>query len=383
MKILLVGEYSRLHNSLKEGLTQLGHEVHIKGLNDGFKNYPVDFKIVRPLQKGVLKYIKLIVYRIFKFDLASFVTYLIFKKNKKEFQGYDVVQLINENAFLCVPYFEKKILSHIFKNNKKTFLLSAGDDYISNTYYHNRPTSISIFTPYFQNKVTKKEFLGTLKYLEKEYHNLHTFILKNCHGIISSDLDYHIPMFASNYPKYLGMVPNPINIDQIESIENPIQDKIKIFLGINSNTYYKKGIDLFEAVLNQIELKYKNQVEIIKVSNLPYQQYIALYNTAHIVLDQVYAKDQGYNALEAMAKGKVVFTGASPDFERYYDLPQAVAIHTLADVEAITNSLSFLIENPKKIEEMSHNARSFICKEHNYKQCAEKYIAYWDLGCKL
>ena len=39
MKILLVGEYSRLHNSLKEGLTALGHEVTIVGTGDHFKKY--------------------------------------------------------------------------------------------------------------------------------------------------------------------------------------------------------------------------------------------------------------------------------------------------------------------------------------------------------
>jgi hypothetical protein len=37
MKVLLVGEYSRLHNSLKEGLLELGHEVSIVGHQDGFK----------------------------------------------------------------------------------------------------------------------------------------------------------------------------------------------------------------------------------------------------------------------------------------------------------------------------------------------------------
>jgi hypothetical protein len=42
MKILLVGEYSRLHNSLKEGLAALGHTATIVGTGDDFKKYPVD-----------------------------------------------------------------------------------------------------------------------------------------------------------------------------------------------------------------------------------------------------------------------------------------------------------------------------------------------------
>ena len=43
MKILLVGEYSGLHNSLKEGLIQLNHKVTLVSSGDNFKNYPSDF----------------------------------------------------------------------------------------------------------------------------------------------------------------------------------------------------------------------------------------------------------------------------------------------------------------------------------------------------
>ena len=46
MRILLIGEYSRLHNSLKEGLQKNGHTVTLIGSGDGYKNFPVDIKIV-------------------------------------------------------------------------------------------------------------------------------------------------------------------------------------------------------------------------------------------------------------------------------------------------------------------------------------------------
>ena len=45
MKILLIGEYSNLHNSLKKGLLNLGHEVILLGSGDGFKKYQVDILI--------------------------------------------------------------------------------------------------------------------------------------------------------------------------------------------------------------------------------------------------------------------------------------------------------------------------------------------------
>ena len=52
MKILLVGEFSRLHNSLKEGLVLLGHEVSIVGCGDKFKQFPVDYSIYAQLSNN-------------------------------------------------------------------------------------------------------------------------------------------------------------------------------------------------------------------------------------------------------------------------------------------------------------------------------------------
>jgi hypothetical protein len=51
--------------------------------------------------------------------------------------------------------------------------------------------------------------------------------------------------------------------------------------------------------------------------DIPYTTYINSYNKAHILLDQTYAYDQGYNALEAMAKGKVVLRERNIFMEHY------------------------------------------------------------------
>ena len=71
MDVLLVGEYSRLHNSLKEGLIELGHNVTLAGTGDGFKGYPVDLNYEAKLfSLPVLKTIKRYFNRIFKIDLG-------------------------------------------------------------------------------------------------------------------------------------------------------------------------------------------------------------------------------------------------------------------------------------------------------------------------
>ena len=156
-----------------------------------------------------------------------------------------------------------------------------------------------------------------------------------------------------------------------------ITEKVIIFHGINRANYYKKGNDYFEEALDIIQKKHPNKVKIKIVESLPYKEYIKTYNEAHIVLDQVLAYDQGYNALEAMAKGKVVFTGAEERFNNYYQLENKVAINALPNAQKIASSLEELILNPELIIEIGKNARAFIEKEHDYLKIAKKYIALW------
>lgn len=377
MKILLIGEYSRLHNSLKEGLQKLGNEVTILGFKDGFKDFPVDYPLEKKWDNGLLKKVKLAVLLLTGFDITSYFTFRQFKKYQLIFKDFDVVQLINENSFFCNYHFEKKILEHIFKYNSKIFLLSCGDDYIYVNYNFFNQNNKSIVQPYLDGKIDKKNFINVLKFRKKEFKKLHDYIYYHCKGVIASDIDYHIPLQKKQ--NYLGLIPNPINIEKLIFTKQKIDNKIIVFHGINRENYFKKGNDYFEKALEIIKEKYPKKIEIITVQNIPYNEYITLYNKAHILLDQCFAYDQGYNALEAMAKGKVVFTGAEKEFLEYYNLQEdEVAINAKPDVDYLVEKLSMLIENPSMIEKISSNARSFIEKEHDYIKIAEKYLAVWN-----
>ncbi|WP_223033806.1 glycosyltransferase [Hanstruepera marina] len=377
MRILLIGEYSRLHNSLKEGLQKLGHEVVIVGSGDDFKDYPVDINIRQPFTTGFGLFIKKAVYKISRIDLTSKAIKRQVLHLKSQISNYDYVQLINENAFNTMPKVEKELLDHIFNNNKNVFLMSCGADYLSVQFALDKKFKYSILSPYFENKILRRDFWYVLKYSTQIYKGLHDFIFKNIKGIIASDLDYHIPL--KNHKKYLGLIPNPINIEKLEFTPLEIKGKIIVFHGVNSKNYIKKGNVFFDEALQQIQHKYPDQVIILRTEDLPYAQYIEAFNKAHIVLDQVYAYDQGYNALEAMAKGKVVFTGAEQEWLDYYNLEEnTVAINALPETEALVKKLSWLIENPNKILEISKNARAFIEREHHYITIAKQYLKTWE-----
>ena len=375
MKILLIGEYSRLHNSLKEGLQKLGNDVTILGFKDGFKDFPVDFPLEKKWDSGFRKKIKLIILVLTGFDISSYLTYRQFWKNRNHFKSFDVVQLINENSFFCDYTHEKKILEYLFKHNKKVFLLSAGDDYMYVDYNFQHPENPSIVQPYLAGKIADKDFSNVLKFRTKPFEKLHHYIYENIQGVIATDLDYHIPL--QNHKKYLGLIPSPMNVDTLPKKELVINERIVIFHGINRESYFKKGNDFFEKALEIIKKKYDTKIDVFVTENVPYNDYINRYNQAHILLDQLYGHDQGSNGLEAMAKGKVVFTNASNIFEKHYNLTEKVAINGLPDVDYLVSELSFLIENPTEIIAIGNRARIFIEKEHDYVKIARKYLDTW------
>ncbi|WP_396145539.1 glycosyltransferase [Flavobacterium sp.] len=377
MRILLIGEFSRLHNSLKEGLVALGHEVIIVANGDGFKNYPVDLSTKAKWCETKLGNIpRQLIFQLTKFDIARIEFGIRFYLHLDKLKNFDVVQLINESPIQTTPRFERFLLKKLFAQNKKSFLLCCGVDYLVAKHLIEKKERYSIMNPYFENPKLKKEFSYILNFLSNNHKKTHDLVYQNIQGVICSDMDYVLAM--QKHPMFLGLIPNPINTDAIEFSELKIEDKIIIFLGINRGTYQTKGIAFFEKALEILKAKHKSKIEIVIAENLPYQTYINQNNRAHIILDQVYSFDQGYNALEAMAKGKVVFTGADKEFTQYYNLTEKVAINALPDVNYLVNELEYLIENPTEIIAIGERARKFIDKEHNYIAVAEKYLSKWN-----
>lgn len=375
MRILLVGEYNRSHFFLKKGLEELGHEVTVIGLNDGFKNVSTDIQLNHNYTFGVKKKLKVLIHSLFKIDLHSISIKKQLVKHKRELKGFDIVQFINESPFLCTPKVEQEIFDLIKQWNSKVYLLSCGTDYISIKYAFDKKPKYSLLTPYFEGKGSENNYKAPLKYLQEDFKKLHLHIYKNIEGVIASDLDYHLPL--KNHPKYLGLALNPVKIDSPIPFKR-IKDKIVIFHGINLNNYYKKGNDIFEKALEIIQKKHSDKIDVITVKSLPYNEYIKSYDSAHILLDQVYSYDQGFNALEAMAKGKVVFTGAENEWLEFHNLKEnTVAINAVPDPQKIANKLEWLILNPQEIIKISNRAQEYVKENHNYIKSAQTYLDLW------
>jgi len=376
MKVLLFGEYNRAQWNIKKGLEELGHEAIVVSLRDGFKKVDVDIEIKDYYTPYLLKKFRNLLIRFFGFDISAWSIKRQIKSQKHKLSNFDVVQLVNEALFDFKRHHQKEIFNWLKDWNKNIFLLSCGLDYPSVQYAYDKKFRYSILTPYFENKGTKKDFSAALSYITKDHIDLHHHIFKHIKGVIANDLDYHLPLIG--YKKYLGMIPHAINTEPLKYQKPNIDNKIIIFHGINTFNYYKKGNDIFDEALDIVREKYSDKVEIIITRNLPYSEYIKRFDKAHILLDQVYAYDQGFNALEAMAKGKVVFTGAEKEWEEYYNVKEdTIAVNAQPNSNQIANKLGWLVENPNEIINISEKARAFVIENHDHLKCTKQYLELW------
>jgi hypothetical protein len=158
-------------------------------------------------------------------------------------------------------------------------------------------------------------------------------------------------------------------LDQNEDLST-----IQIFLGINRPNYWKKGINYFEKALELLKEQYADKIQITVAENLPYTEYMTRLKSAHILLDQVLSYDQGYNALESMLKGKVVFAGAGPQFLEAHNLSEVAVIDAQPDVNYLVKELSNLIENPERLLNVGKKARTHVLQFHDAVEIAAKYV---------
>ena len=225
----------------------MGHQVTLVSTGDDFKKFPSDVLLTRKYDDGILKKIKVLLVKLLRWDITSHSIKNQFFKQQGKFKDFDIVQLINESPFGILPKHEKEIISFLKNNNRKLFLLSCGTDHTSVKYAFEKKFRYSIFTPFFEGKISEKEFFPALKYLKPDYKELHNFVFEKVDGIIASDLDYDIPLRGTE--KYFGLIPNPVNIEELQYQSPSIKGKIVVFHGINRANYFKKGMIILKRHL--------------------------------------------------------------------------------------------------------------------------------------
>ncbi|WP_165040201.1 glycosyltransferase [Dysgonomonas sp. ZJ709] len=363
MRILLIGEYSRVHLTLAEGLRVLGHEVVVASDGDRFKDYPRDIDLTRK-SSGFID------------TLLCLVS--VFNKFSK-FKGYDVVQIINPCFVTLNVRINQYLYKQLKKNNKRVFLGAFGDD----SYWVRACLAKNVFkySEFFvDGKSTNLQYNQKLESLwinsNREIANNEMAVSSD--GIVACLYEYY-KSYEPYYSEKLAYIPLPINTSKIEFQPiDRIPDRINFFIGINKDRSEYKGTDVMDRALIRLARKYPDQVVISRVESVGYDEYQKLMMQAHVVLDQLYSYSPAMNALLAMAQGKVVVGGGEPEMYELLDEDENRPIINVYPTEDdVFNKLEYVVLNKHKIPDLSQHGRLFVDKHHDFISVARQYLNFW------
>lgn len=355
MKILLFGEFSGLHNNLKEGLIELGHEVVIASGKDGFKDISNDINL-DPVFSGFLGKIES--------RLKPFI-----KLHK--FVGFDIVQIINP-FYPNSKFFPKEFFYFLLRIfNKKFFILGAGSD--------------AYFWKYGKETMRYSPFEDWLKYdIQNDFFymqsinafNYNRRIVDKSNGLIPVMYEYDSCYKKSS--KKLNLIPLPVNLKSISCDPNNIKDKIVVFHGLSR--YGFKGTRHVENAFKVLKEKYPNDLELIINGKMPLKEYLKALKQSNIVIDQVNSYSLGMNGLFALAMGKVVLGGSEKESLKSQGIKNSPVINVLPSKESIIEAIDLLVKDKNKILSIGERGRKFVETHHCALKIAKKYENTWNIN---
>ena len=370
MKVLFLGEYSGAFLEICKGLNKLGIETYRISDGDSYKHIPTDYLInVKPFTN---RYASILHYRVWN-RLGTSRLRLFLKEwghLKKLMKGYDVVMFNNPRFFPFGDLINRYIVRYVAKHNRKLFMSVLGDDYYVDRWYFTNDTKSLMYKLTKKKKIIFELFWG--KYLTD-------YMIKKVSAIIAptwvykSSYDWtgkttHLVPFACDENR----IGTPFHINEGEPI--------RIFHGWQKGREITKGNDVFDRVIKRVVQKYGDRVQYQVVQSVPFEEYQKMYSECHIYIDQLYAHDKATSGMYGMAAGKVVFAGFEKESLKEYPYysGEEVGIPASMNEDELFHQFCELIDNPRRMEQISRNAIEFVKANHASMKVAQMYLDIWN-----
>ena len=370
MKILLLGEYSNVHNTLAKGLRELGHEVTVASGGDRWKNYPRDIDLHRDFDSRTGR--------------ISFLWRLL--KALPKMRGYDVVQLINPifielKAQRIMPFYR-----YLRRHNKKIVMGAFGMDYYwASVNTDIRPLRYSDFNlgdkprTDIEAQRFRDEWIGTVK------ENLNKQIALDCDGIPAGLYEYWATYNEVHTPcpdgreirDKMRFIPFPIIMPEIYHTSF-YGGPLRLFAGISRERSAYKGTDIMLKAAQRLKQKYPDKLNLRIVEGVPFDEYCRILDGSDAILDQLYSYTPSMNSLLAMSKGIIDIGGGEPE---NYTIIGENELRPIINVEpteeSVYNELEQLILHPERIEELKRQSVKYIKRHHDYIKVARQYESFY------
>ncbi len=358
MKVLLIGEYSNVYNTLAEGLRKLGHKVVVASNGDFWKDYPRDIDLRR--SDGVI-------------GTISFAARLAVSLPRM--RGYDVVQIINPMFLELKAGKILPIYHYLRKHNGKMVMGAFGMDYY---WMHENitrmPLRYSDFNIGDRLRTDDDAMKERTDWLNTSKGQLNQYIAHDCDAVVAGLYEYWA-CYQPLFPNKTVFIPFPIKQKRQENdVKSQSLLPLKIFIGISKNRSAYKGTDIMLEAAQKLKQRYPKQVSLSVANGVPFKQYTQMMNEADVILDQLYSYTPAMNALEAMSRGIICVGGGEPE---NYEILGEDSLRPIVNVEpnenSVFNALERLVVHPEMIPVLKKQSIIYIRKHHDYIDVAKRY----------
>jgi glycosyltransferase involved in cell wall biosynthesis len=370
MRVLLVGEFSGVHNHLKRGLLTHGVDVTTVNTNDAWKQFPSDIVInsnaARPL--GVLAN-----------ELG-----LGLRRFARSAPSYDVVQLINPiiantlrlQLAIGSIHLHTSAIKSLLGKSKRSFLLGAGDDkYYFDACANGRfkynpvPAALRLDMPRWKRIYSQCWTRGVLRRWNVDLAN-------RVNGIIPCAYEYAVAYGDSNLPNVRRMIRFPFCTAGLPAPTKRVRNVVRVLHtptrpGFKGTPLILRAFDDLRGTLPNVEFVIGGATGIV--------DYARMLETVDIVVDQVYSYSYAMNALYSMAMGKVVLSGFEPEAQSLLGVPACAGlINVRPSVAEIKESILIAIDRVRSSSSIGSESRDFVEAFHNANGIAAEYIEEWN-----
>lgn len=362
MRILLLGEASFVHSTLRKGFAELGHDVVLMSDGNKLRNCPRDVDLSRDMRYGKLGGL-LVLWRLLK--------------NVRRLFGNDIVQIQNfQFAPLKVGW--NRLLFILLKlGNKKVVKCCLTFDRIV---YEGQAGGLLEYSDTHVYGKAINEDLNEWRIKEQTlpgYIRCCDYVNRRADALLPCLYEYYKCYDCPEYHDRLHYLPLPMEIPvKSRGCRIKVEGCVRVLVGIQGKRDFVKGAGIIAALIEKVAEENPGKIEIKRVVDVPYDEYLELLNKADVLVDQLYSYTPSMNSLVAMAHGTVVVGGGEEDFYRF------IGENTLRPIvnvrpEDDTHNLETLREvllNPLKIEELKHQGMKFVRKHHDYVKVSNMYI---------
>ena len=391
MKILLIGEASFLHNTLKKGLVERGHRVTTMSDGNGWHDAPRDIDLRRDGRWGKLG--------------GLWVVWQLLR-HLPQLCGNDVVQIHNYQ-FVPLMYRWNTLLLRFLKLTNRCVVKGCfGDDpQIFRRQAQGVPAySDTFWSGQLQNTDQHRDRIAEVVEHGAEASWRKTTAMADAlvPCLYEYWLDYNEPPYAAK----LYYIPLPMECEKMvrwcdgemvrwcngemvrcvgnvtTSPSHPNNSQlapshpITILIGLQPKRDFMKGAMKIATFVEEVARRHPGKVQIKYVEGVPYDEYMRLLAEADVLVDQLYSYTPSMNSLAAMARGTVVIGGGE---EEYYEFIGEDTLRPIINVrpdvpdEENIATIEHALFTDGMLERMQREGVEFVHKYHDYRLVAKQY----------